>query len=54
MFLKAMILPITKSDQQRITKHKRFVSFGTYPNFCFPKTSFILKPLYKIAALGYR
>jgi len=31
--------------QQRITQHKRFVPDGTYPNFCFAKTSFIRKPL---------
>jgi hypothetical protein len=29
------ILPMTKSDQQRITHHKRFVPKGTHLNFCF-------------------
>jgi hypothetical protein len=47
---------MTKSDQQRITQHKRLMSFssiypsdfmpyGTHPNFCFAKTSFMLEPL---------
>jgi len=32
-------------DQQHITQHKRFVPYGTHPNFCFAKNSFMLKPL---------
>jgi len=28
-----------------ITQHKKFVSYGTHPNFCFAKTSFILGTL---------
>jgi len=28
-----------------ITQHKRFVHCGTNPNFCFAKTSSMLKPL---------
>lgn len=47
MFLKAMILPITKSDQQRITQYKRFVPYGSHPNFAFGKTSFMLVTLYE-------
>jgi len=31
--------------QQQITQHKRFVPYGTHPNFCFAKTSFMLEPL---------
>jgi len=33
---------MTKSDQQRITQHKRFVPYSTHPNFCYAKTSFML------------
>jgi hypothetical protein len=29
-----------------ITQHKRFVPFGTHPNFFFARTSFMLEPLY--------
>jgi len=29
----------------RLTQHKRFVPFGTHPNFAFGKTSFMLEPL---------
>jgi hypothetical protein len=29
-----------------ITQYKRFVPYGTRPNFAFGKTSFMLKPLY--------
>ena len=36
---------MTKSDQQRITQHKRFVPYGTHPNFCYAKTSFMLGTL---------
>jgi len=32
-------------DQQRITQHKRFVPYGTHPNFCIAKTSFMLETL---------
>jgi len=39
---------MTKSDQQRITHHKRFVPYGTHPNFCFAKTSFMLGTLAEI------
>ena len=39
------IIEITKSDQQRLTQHKKFVPFGTHPNFCFAKTSFMLGTL---------
>jgi len=35
---------------QCITQHKRFVPYGTHPNFCFAKTSFMLEPLYDIAS----
>jgi hypothetical protein len=28
-----------------ITQHKRFVPYGTHPNFCFAKTSFMLGTL---------
>jgi len=45
MFLQGIILPMTKSDQQHITQHKRFVPYGTHPNFCFTKTSFMLSPI---------
>ena len=40
-----------KGTAQRITQHKRFVSNGTHPNFCFAKTSFMLKPLCAITRL---
>jgi len=36
---------MTKSDQQRITQHKRFVPYGAHPNFCSAKTSFMLGTL---------
>jgi len=36
-----------------ITQHKRFVPYGTHPNFCFAKTSFMLEPLLEIVD-GYR
>ena len=32
----------------RITKHKRFVPYGTHPNFCFVKTYFMRGTLYDI------
>jgi len=35
--------------QLHITQHKRFVPYGTHPNFCFAKTSFMLGTLYEIA-----
>ena len=34
--------------QLTITQHKRVVSYSTYPNFCFAKTSFMLETLYDI------
>ena len=37
-----------KVEQQRITQHKRFVPYGTHPNFCFTKTSFMLGTLSEI------
>ncbi len=36
---------MTEGDRQRITQHKRLVPYGTHPNFCFAKTSFMLEPL---------
>ncbi len=36
----------TESDRLHITQHKRFVSYGTHPNFCIAKTSFMLETLY--------
>ena len=36
------------SKRRRITQHKRFVPFGTHPNFGFAKTSFMLETLYEI------
>jgi len=42
---------MTKSDQQRITQHKRFVPYGTHPNFCYAKTSFMLGTLSEIARI---
>jgi len=47
---KRKILPMTGSDQQRITQHKRFMPYGTHPNFCFAKASFMLETLYAIAS----
>jgi hypothetical protein len=32
-------ITLKKGTAQRITQHKRFVPSGTYPNFCFAKTS---------------
>jgi hypothetical protein len=37
--------------KQRITQHKRFVPYDTHTNFCFAKTSFMLKTLYAIGRL---
>ena len=37
---------------QRITQHKKFVPYGTHPNFCCAKTSFMLGPLSAIAKRG--
>jgi len=34
---------------RRITQHKRFVPYGTHPNFCFANTSFMLETLYEMA-----
>jgi len=36
---------IIDSTAQRITQHKRFVPYGTHPNFCFAKPSFMLGTL---------
>jgi len=41
-------------QQRRITQHKRFVPYGTHPNFCFAKTSFMLEPLSEIAGDGFK
>ena len=35
---------------RRITQHKRFVPYGTHPNFGFAETSFMLGTLDEIAA----
>jgi len=35
-----------------ITKHKRFVLYGTYPNSAFGGTSFIRGTLYEIVPYG--
>ena len=40
--------------EQHITQHKRFVPYGTHPNFCFAKTSFMLGTLSEIAVLNGR
>lgn len=34
-----------KPGALRLTQHKRFVPFGTHPNFACGKTSFMLEPL---------
>ncbi len=42
-----------KSDQQRITQHKRFVPHGTHPNPSLTlRTSFMLEMLYDIDVLA--
>jgi hypothetical protein len=38
-----------QKQQLHLTPHKRFVPYGTRPNFCFAKTSFMLETLYEIA-----
>jgi len=38
-------------SERRLTQHKRFVLYSTYPNFCFAKTSFMLKPLDELVFL---
>ncbi|MCK4402453.1 MAG: hypothetical protein KAV98_01610 [Dehalococcoidia bacterium] len=38
--------------ERRITQHKRFVPYGTHPNFCFAKTSFMLETLSEIVDFG--
>jgi hypothetical protein len=43
-----------KKANWRITQHKRFVSFGTYPNSAFGGTSFMLKPLNEISGRQMR
>ncbi|OGY54006.1 MAG: hypothetical protein A3B15_01620 [Candidatus Buchananbacteria bacterium RIFCSPLOWO2_01_FULL_45_31] len=35
-------------SKRRLTQHKRFMPYGTHPNFCFAKTSFMLEPLSEI------
>ncbi len=52
VLLKKNLLKIWTDAKQngRLTQHKRFMPKGTYPNFCFVKTSFILVTLYEIAA----
>ena len=35
----------------RLTQHKRFVPYGTHPNFCFAKTSFMLETLAETGTL---
>jgi hypothetical protein len=35
--------------QVHITQHKRFAPYGTHPNFCFAKTSFMLGTLCEMA-----
>ncbi len=37
--------------RQRITQHKRFVSYSTYPNFYFAKTSFMLEAVIRNGVL---
>jgi hypothetical protein len=44
---------MTKSDQQRITQHKRFVPFGTHPNSAIGGTSFMLGTLSEIAGRSF-
>jgi len=34
-----------KCSAHRLTQHKRFVPYGTHPNFCRAKTSFMLGTL---------
>jgi len=41
-----------RSVQLHITQHKRFVPYGTHPNFCFAKTSFMLRTLHAIGGKG--
>jgi hypothetical protein len=51
IFLKAMILPMTESDQQRITQHKRF-ALRAHPNPSLTlRTSFMLETLSAIAGI---
>jgi len=52
-FESGTILPMIKSDQQRITQHKRFVPHGTHPNPSLTlRTSFMLEMLYDIDVLA--
>jgi hypothetical protein len=37
--------------QLPITQYKRFVRYGTHPNFCYAKTSFMLGTLYEMVIL---
>jgi len=41
-------LQMSEISGRRITQHKRFVFYGTHPNFYFAKTSFKLRTLYEI------
>jgi hypothetical protein len=38
-----------RKPPHRLTQHKRFVPYGTQPNFCIAKTSFMLEALGEIA-----
>jgi len=40
--------------QRRLTQHKRFVHYGTHPNFCIAKTSYSPIPLYEIPNPTFR
>jgi hypothetical protein len=40
-----MVSEISVKQNGRLTQHKRFVSFGTHPNFGSAETSFMLRPL---------
>lgn len=52
MTFKSQPLILKEGTAQRITQHKRFVPYGTHPNFCFAKTSFMLEPLGETAVLS--
>lgn len=42
-----------KKAKQRLTQHKRFVPYGTYPNSAFGRTSFMLETLYAIQKIFF-
>jgi len=48
MHLFMMYKKINAEQNGRLTQHKRFVPYGTHPNFCFAKTSFMLGTLGEI------